>query len=63
MKFRGTSTKRKGVRQNGLLQFILWREAFRAEKDRKDEDVREGGIFLHTAVKTRAENRRRLSFQ
>ncbi len=27
-------TKRKGVRQNGLRQFVLWREALRAEKDR-----------------------------
>ncbi len=28
-------TKKKGARTNGLRQYVLWREAYRAEKDRR----------------------------
>ena len=34
-------TKRKGVRADGLRQFVLWREALRAEKGRKVEQEME----------------------
>ena len=51
--------KRKGVRQNGLLQFILWREALKAEKDRSWDEGSQQQQFTKAMLSS---NKRRLSF-
>ena len=51
--------KKKLVKKNGLYQFVLWREAYRGERDRVTEtEVRSSKKFL-----AMARRRKRSPFQ